>query len=140
MGHEGRPTIEKLLGHVAAGFQQVNTVPSGSMIGTPFINDDGNPCMQMRPLRWLQAGCPRNFGDFVSNRAVAPATAFPWYVRSRLRYSCSTLAASISRFIIPELRKRSIVAVYSSTVDKIISFETLEIYEVVLIPRKSHVL
>jgi hypothetical protein len=96
MGHEDRPTIEKLLGHVVAEFQQVNTVPSGSMIGAPFNNDDGNRCTQMRPLCWLQAGCPRNFGYFVSNRAVAPATAFPWYVRSRLRYSCSTFAASIS--------------------------------------------
>lgn len=140
MSHEDRPTIETLLGHLVAEFQQVNTVPSGSMIGKPFINDDGNPCIQMRPLCSYEAGCPRNFGDFVSNQNVAPAMAFPWYARSRLRYSCSTLAASIARFIIPELKEKGIVALYSSTIDKIISFETLEIYEVIFIPKKSHVL
>jgi hypothetical protein len=89
MSHEDRPTIEKLLGHLVAEFQQVSTDPSGSMIGKPFINGDGNPCIQMRPLCSYEAGCPRNFGDFVSNQSVAPAIAFPWYARSRLRYSCS---------------------------------------------------
>jgi hypothetical protein len=51
-----------------------------------------------------------------------------------------TLAASISRFIIPELKRKGIIALYSSTIDKIISFETLEICEVIFIPKKSHVL
>lgn len=43
-------------------------------------------------------------------------------------------------YIIPELKERAIFVLYSSTVDKTISFETLEICEVSFIPKKSYVL
>eukprot|EP00978_Attheya_sp_CCMP212_P042461 scaffold258989_cov51-Attheya_sp.AAC.1 len=64
--------------------------------------------------------------------------AFAWFARSRLRYGCSTLAASVSRFLIPKLKEKGVTSVYSKTVDKQIDLSNLQVYEVIFTPKYQH--
>jgi hypothetical protein len=116
---DGPPTMEDLLCHMIGEYQQVNTVPAGSLIGAPYINSVGHHCVKLGPQRCYDVQCPRNFGAFIvsSNgaRDLKAADAFPWYVRSRMRYSCSSLAAMFARFIVPKLKKSGITTLRSST-------------------------
>lgn len=135
-------TIEILAEHVVAEYQQVNTVPSGSVSRKPCINDVGHACIHLNAMSSYDAGYTvANFGAFGSDRLGIPAVeGFRWYARSRLRYSCLTLVARMARFILPKLQKvLGRKEMHSTTLDRPISLlDDLEIHEVLFLSACTH--
>jgi hypothetical protein len=124
-------SLEVLLAHVMAEYQQVSTCPSGLVLQSPSINSDGISSLKVKSLCFYEQGCPRNFGA---------AILFYWHVRCRIRYSCSTLTTAFARFIAPKLKKMGLEKIFSTSLDQMIYTSSLEIYSAVFSPDKQHAL
>eukprot|EP00978_Attheya_sp_CCMP212_P012671 scaffold31679_cov47-Attheya_sp.AAC.1 len=138
-------SMEDLLDLIITEYQQVVTVPSGHILGNPYENANGSICLHLRAKCSYEIGFPRNFGEFYhgnkdnqKKHSMTKMEAFAWFARSRLRYGCSTLAASVSRFLIPKLKEKGVTSIYSKTVDKQIDLSNLQVYEVLFTPKYQH--
>jgi len=86
---------------------QTTLVPGGIVVIGPRMSSDGSESISMTPLTNLDVDCPQNFSDFISSatasgKAMKPrSTAFAWWARSRIRYSCSTKTATFVRYMVP---------------------------------------
>jgi hypothetical protein len=137
-------TLERLLGVIVAEYAQVSIVPSGRVVRGPATNADGLQSVRLDPLCRYQAGCPQNFGDFLSSakgRDLSAKAAFPWFARSVLRYSCSTLVFSFVRCLVPEMKKRGITELsHSAGGGGTVRLAELEAFTVFVVPRQQHVI
>ena len=140
---EGKVSIQNLdllLDRILAEYIQVSTVPSGKLLSGPVITNEGQESIRFKPMCHYQAGCPQNFADFFATPCgMKSATAFAWWSRSRLRYSCSTNVATFVRFIVPHM-KRMHVEELTCLDGKSIRLEDLEIYSMTFVPRMRHAL
>lgn len=92
-----------LLGQMLAVWQSVNTIPCGFLRRAP----SSRICVVGPPRASYQVGCPRSFGEFVSHGlfGATEADAFAWFARVQLRFSCSSLACTFARYVVPELQR-----------------------------------
>lgn len=130
-------SLEVLLAHVIAEYQQVSTTPSGLALQSPSINSNGISSLKVKPLCFYEQGCSRNFGDFCVD-GIPAAILFSCHVRCRIRYSCSTLATAFARFIAPKLKKMGLEKIFSTSLDQMINTSSLEIYTALFTPDKQH--
>lgn len=139
-------SLEDLLCHIIQEYQQVSTVPSGSILGNPYKQYDNSICLRLKPACFYEAGCPKNFGEFFSGPAnrkkhsMNKADAFGWFSRSRLRYSCSTLTTKVNCILIPMLEEMGITSLYSKTLQRSMDLSKFVISEVFFKPRNVHCL
>lgn len=117
MNETNPASIESILDHVISEYKQVTTCPAGRFISGPLTDPKtGMPFVKMHALPGFDHGCPRNFNDFlVGCNNMSPRMAFPWYVRSRIRYSCSFLSVTFVHCVIPELKRNGIKEVYAAS-------------------------
>lgn len=105
------PTIESLLDVIISEYIQVCTVPSGKLLRGPYITTEGHESIDLAALCHYERGCPQNLFDFVAtsgNKSISPETAYSWWARSRLRYSCSTIVVSFVRFFVAHLKTEGV--------------------------------
>ena len=138
-----RPSLDKLLGHVVSEHQQVTSCPAGTYVSGPTTNPTTQTMsIKIHPLTGYQGGCPRNFGDFFSGckNHLKPATAFPWYVRTRARCSCSYFAVTFARCIVPELLRKGITSVVAACANNVtLELADLEVWVLLCRqPAKTH--
>lgn len=131
------PSLEELLAHVIVEYQLVTITPSGVVLQDASTISNEMPSLRVKPLCAFETGFPLNFEEFYID-GVTPATLFPWFVRTRLRYSCSTV--SFARFIVPKLKKLGLERIHSSTINQAVNTKTFEIYTALFTPRKQHAL
>lgn len=142
-------SLEDLLVQIIANYQKVSTVPSGEILGNPYIdqkNSGTGDILHLHPTCAYENGYPTNFGKFHSDsdnhkkHSMTEGKAFAWFARSRLRCSCSTLGAAFSECVIPILKEKGISSLYSKTLDNEINLSNLEIFEVTFIPKHQDTL
>ena len=135
---------ETLLDVIISEYMQVSLVPGGRVESRPTRTNDACESLCLKPLCHFQPGCPQNFGDFLSFARVdgyemkPEDSAFAWWARSRLRYSCSTIAAAFVRHIVPDMKKNTGVAELRTATGEIIQLDQLEIFSLGFIPNKTH--
>ncbi|KAL7528214.1 hypothetical protein ACHAXR_002329, partial [Thalassiosira sp. AJA248-18] len=65
--------------------------------------------------------------------------AFPWYCRSRIRYSCSYLTTVFVYYVVPKLKSaHGIVELWSSTLKRMVSLSDLEIQTILFFSEKQY--
>jgi hypothetical protein len=107
------PSIEHLLKLLVVEWQLTRTSPMGLPLSG--VEQSGNEMsITLSPLTMDQSGCPRNFHEFYEHAKLMSGMqtkqdAFGWYCRTRLHYSCSTVCATFTEFVVPELLKRGIL-------------------------------
>ncbi len=140
-------SLECLMDTILAEYVQVSTVPSGEIINPPTSHSfENNNCLYdesitLRPLCHYETGCPRNLNEFLISAKkynMKPKEALSWYARSRLRYSCSTVTATLVRYLIPAMMKMGISDLYSQTLDRRIPITDIKIYTLMFVPQKTH--
>ncbi|KAL3895736.1 MAG: hypothetical protein SGARI_007358, partial [Bacillariaceae sp.] len=105
-------SMESLLDRILSEYIQVNTVPSGAA-KTPFPKSKNDTTLHIRPLCHWERGCPQNLSQFLGDFMVddnddVPSIAYAWWGRSRLRFSCSTLAVFFVKVCVPKLKAMGI--------------------------------
>ena len=141
-------TFEFLLDTIIAEYMQTTIVPAGKVESGPQTTSEGYESICLKPLCHFQAGCPQNFSDFVSSATASghkmkPGTAFAWWARSRLRYSCSTITATFVRFMVPYMKNIGLTELRSLTTTCTrtrIRMDDLEIFSLGFSPNKTHAL
>ena len=139
-------TFEALLENIIAEYMQVTLVPGGKLERGPVKDSNGNECITLRALCHFNEGCPRNFSEFLvsvmenGQQGIGRREAFAWWARSRLRYSCSTIAVSLYKFVVPSLNSIGISQLRSVTLNKFIKLENFEIYSLGFIPKETQVI
>ena len=136
-------TLESLMDTIIAEYMQTTLVPGGTVVIGPRMSSDGSESISLKPLTNFSVGCPQNFSDFISSatasgQAMKPSTAFAWWARSRLRYSCSTITATFVRYMVPYMKTIGLTEIRSLTTGCNIRMNDLEVYSLGLIPTKSH--
>lgn len=134
-------TLERALFYVVSEYKQITTVPSGYAIGG-IARRDGIDNIPLNPSCQYEGHCPVNFSEFFHSAAKyginKPEDAFPWYCRSRLRYSCATLIAGFLEFGLKELKSKGMQELWSTTLSRSIQVTDLVAYSVRFIPEKQH--
>jgi len=133
-----------LLDTIISEYIQVTTVPSGKVQSGPEITSEGYESLRLNALCHFENGCPHNFGEFLvsateSGHPMKPNIAFAWWCRSRLRYSCSTIVATFTRFMVPYLKERRMEEL-TYLAGQTIRMDDLEIFSLSFKPRKTHAL
>lgn len=136
-------SFESLLDNIIAEYMQTTLVPGGKVESSPQATSEGYESICLRAICHFEEDCPQNFSDFMSSatasgHAMEPCIAFPWWARSRLRYSCSTIAATFVRFIVPYMKKKGLYELRSLTIGQDLRMDNLEIYTLLFIPNKTH--
>lgn len=138
-------SLESLLDKIIAEYMQTTMVPGGKIEIHPQATSEGYESIGLRSLCHFQKDCPQNFSDFMSSattsgHAMEPHIAFPWWARSRLRYSCATISTALVRFIVPYMKKRGVDELRSLTTGQDLRMGDLEIYTLGFIPNNTHAL
>ena len=100
-------SLETLLHHVISEYTQTTLTATGNVIQGLTTGDDGIEYVGLQALIQLQDGCPHNFSDFMGSaniHGLKSSEAFPWYCRSRIRYSCSNLTTAFVYYVVPKLK------------------------------------
>jgi len=135
--------LEYLLSTIISEYMQTTTVPAGIVKSEPKLTSEGYEIMCLKPLCHFQKGCPQNFQDFFASATskhyvTERDIAFSWWSRSRLRYSCSTIAATLVRFLIPYMKANGTTELYSQSMGTNIQMGDLEIFTLSFIPEQTH--
>ena len=135
--------VETLVDTIIAEYIQTSTVPGGIVRSAPRTMSDGRELICLWARCPWEKGCPQNFSDFISSMATSgiamkPSTAFPWWSRSRLRYSCSTIAATIVRYMVPHMKTIGLSELRSQSTDQNLHMNNLECFSLGFIPDKTH--
>ena len=135
-----KPTpIEVLMRHIVSEYTQTTMVPAGNMTTVPRTGSDGIEYVGLQALCQFQGGCPNNFADFLFSASIREKEAYPWYCRSRIRYSCSNLTTVFLYYVVPQLKSDyGIVELWSSTLKRNIPLDNLEIQTVLFFCNKQH--
>ena len=133
-----------LLDRIISEYIQVTLVPSGKIESGPEITSEGYESLHLTASCHFDTGCPQNFGEFLvlateSGHPMKPSIAFVWWCRSRLRYSCSTIVTTFTRFMVPYMKKRRMEEL-TYLAGRTIRMDDLEIFSLLFKPRKSHAL
>jgi hypothetical protein len=138
-------SLEALLETILVEYLQVNTVPSGRMVGGPEIVNKDTSKIYVTPLCHYENGCPLNLSEFIktaTSRGTKKLTrdeAFQWWARTRLRYCCSTLCCSFIKVLVPFLHQHGIFQLPSLTLgQKDVRLENLEMLSVAFLPPTTH--
>ena len=135
--------LESLMDTIIAEYMQTTLVPGGIVVIGPRMSSDGSESISLKPLTNLDVGCPQNFSDFISSatasgQAMKPRTAFAWWARSRIRYSCSTITATFVRYMVPYMKTIGLTEIRSLTTGYNIRMDDLEMYSLGFSPNKTH--
>lgn len=133
--------FERLLEIMISEYIQTTTVPSGYVERWPITSGSGDETIRLKLLCQYEKGCPPNFSEFLASAnwpGITPDNAFPWWARSRIRYSCSTLTATFVRFLVPHMKKNMIVTKILCPNGNPVALDDMEIYSLRFFPNKTH--
>jgi len=135
-------SLETLLDTILSEYIQICTVPAGKVQSEPVTSAEGCESLCLMSLRPFDQGCPRNLCDFITSATegghqIEPETAFAWWARSRIRYSCSTITAAFVKHMVPYMKRMGLTEL-RTTINQTIRLADLEIFSLGFIPNKTH--